>query len=80
MNSGITIKPMIPGIVSELEERDAAKFSLIPWPDFKVMNRLEKADVIAYFRIRMEIDAHTNDEMTRRREREAIRDRAKQRQ
>ena len=52
---------VFPGMVSEIEEREAATFGGYTWKEWKGLEHQEKVDGVAYFRIRRQIDMHQQD-------------------
>lgn len=80
MTTGISYGRVLPGLVSEFEEREAAAHSGYNWREWQAVSHDEKADAIAYCRLRRLVDMHSRDAVeadSRRRERAR---RARQRQ
>jgi hypothetical protein len=48
-------------MVSELEERDAARFNGYTWHDWRELFYADRADGVAYYRISRLIDMHRED-------------------
>lgn len=58
-------------MVSQYEEREAARHSLIPWPDWDALPHSERAGLIAYHRICVYIDLQKAEVSARHSERQA---------
>ena len=56
LKTGIEVDPKLPGMVSLYEEREAARHSLIPWPDWGDLPHSERVGLIAYHRVCIYID------------------------
>ena len=52
---------MIPGLVSEVEERDAAIANGYTWREWGDLSRNERIHNVAHYRLRRLIDAHVED-------------------
>lgn len=61
IETGITIGRLIPGMVPELEERNAAADFGVPWPAYQAMDRYEQVDLVAAFRLRRYIEQHGHE-------------------
>lgn len=63
----------MPGVVPEVEEREAARFNGYNWKDWQQLPQDERVDGVAYFRIRRQIGMHEQDaqekEISRKRRR-----------
>ena len=62
---GITTDRVIPGVVSEFEERQAARFANLSWPEYNErwpldthVGRWERAATIAFYRVDSLVAAH----------------------
>lgn len=63
------------GLVSELEEREAAVYVLLPWPAYTALPWHERAAAIAHYRTHILIEAHMHDASEREeRKKEAMRE------
>ena len=58
-------------MVSQYEEREAARHSLIPWPDWTELPHSERVGLIAYHRICVYIDLQKAEVSARHTERQA---------
>ena len=65
---------LLPGIVPELEERDAAAAFHVPWPDYQAMPRLERIDMVAAFRLIRYREMHGNEASRQHMKRQAALD------
>lgn len=52
---------MLPGMVPEIEEREAARFGGVPWADWERLPRVDRIDGVAHFRLSRLIDLHQSD-------------------
>jgi len=73
LNTGISYHPEMPGIVAEIEEREAARFSGYTWSEWKKLPRLDRVDNLAYFRLRRTMDHHQQEAAEQETERRAKR-------
>lgn len=79
IETGITFSRVIPELVSELEEREAAKALLWTWTEWSNLPRDERVDALAHYRLTRLIAAHENDALeSERRRRELLTRRANQ--
>ena len=51
----------MPDVVPEIEEREAARYNGYTWRDWQKLEREERVDGVAYFRIRHQIEIHQAD-------------------
>lgn len=58
-------------MVSRYEEHEAARFSLIPWPEWGGLPHAERANLIAYHRICIYVDLHKAEVSARHSEKQA---------
>ncbi len=56
--------PMV-GLISEIEEKDSARFNGYPWPQWKELTYDERVDGVAYFRLTRLIDMCKEDAVSR---------------
>ena len=52
---------MLPGMVPEIEEREAARFVGVPWAAWERLPRVDRADGVGHFRLSRLIDLHQSD-------------------
>ena len=69
MNHGLTVTPLVPGLVAEFEEREAARFAQLPWDDYLGLPRGERVLAVAHYRVKRDFDIHLNDAVARERRR-----------
>lgn len=62
-----------PGLVSDYEARDAAKFNLYNWTDWCSISSEERAICVAFFRISNAVEEHVQDAIDRSRPRQGRR-------
>ena len=77
LDTGITYRRPVPGIVPEIEEREAARFNGYTWKEWLDLPRQERVDGLAYFRIQKQIDMHRGDAQSKEQERQTRRARKK---
>lgn len=65
VQTGLTYRPPIPGIVPEMEEREAARFVLTTWTEWRALPRTERVAAVAHFRLSRLIDLHGHDAVQR---------------
>ena len=53
------------GLISEVEERDSARFNSVPWEQWQRMPYLERVDGVAYYRLTLIIDMSKEDAVSR---------------
>lgn len=73
MDTGIRYPPLIPGLVPEIEERDAAHFNGYTWLQWQQLGYWDKVDAVAYVRLRKLIDMHKEDAVSAESKRRARR-------
>ncbi len=61
LNTGITLERGFGGLVPEVEERQAARFSGFNWREWLELPVVERVDCVAYNRIRRAIEANEED-------------------
>lgn len=61
VNSGLVFEPVIPGLVPEIEEREACRFNGYTWHDWHDLPKEERVDAVAHFRLIKLIDMHQAD-------------------
>ena len=71
LDTGITYRRIVPNVVPEVEEREAARFSGYTWKDWQELPTQERVDGVAYFRLRRAIDMNQQDARDRDVERKA---------
>lgn len=77
IDTGITYQRTLPGLVPEIEERDAARFGGYTWKGWTRLARQERIDGLAYARICRQIELHGQDAQNREAERRVKRTRNK---
>ncbi len=71
MNTGIVYKATVPGLVPEIEVREAAVFGHYTWTGWQTLGWQERAGGIAHFRIHRAIEMHQNDAVAQEMKRQA---------
>ena len=71
LETGITYRQIVPGVVPEIEEREAARFSGYTWKDWRELPTQERVDGVAHFRLRRAIDMNRQDAQQKEAERKA---------
>ncbi len=70
MSTGILIGSQFAGTIPAYEEREAARFGLYNWTEWRLLNNDDKAMAVAHYRINGMISLHqqdaVNNEMERR--------------
>ncbi len=61
LETGITLQRGFGGIVSEVEEREAARFTGFNWKEWGELPVVDRIDCVAYHRIRRAIEANEED-------------------
>lgn len=59
--TGIEYKTRLPGLVSEFEEREAARFGHYNWTAWRQLSNEERAFVVAHYRTYHLVELHQND-------------------
>ena len=77
LDTGITYGRLLPNVVPEVEEREAARFNGYNWKEWQELSRQERVDGVAYFRIRRFIEMHQQDAQDRDMERRTRRAQAR---
>ncbi|KKK92609.1 hypothetical protein LCGC14_2701230 [marine sediment metagenome] len=65
VNTGIVYRPTVPGLVPEIEVREAAVFGHYTWTTWQTLGWQEHAEGVAHFRIHRAIEMHQNDAVAR---------------
>lgn len=65
MSTGIRFEPIIPGIVPEAEEREAAKHNGYTWRNWLELEHQERVDGVAWFRLTRLLELHSQEETSR---------------
>lgn len=73
IRTGVTLRGDVPGHVSEYEIREAARHSLIPWPHWLAMDRVEQLATLAYYRLHRMVEMFEADAIRRHQESESRR-------
>ncbi len=70
VQTGVRYNALIPGLVPEIEERDAARFNGSPWFDWRKQPYDERVTGVAYYRLSRIVEMHREEavstEMKRR--------------
>lgn len=70
VTTGILIGTQFAGTIPAYEEREAARFGLFNWTEWRLLNTDDKAMAVAHYRVHSMITLHqqdaVNDEMERR--------------
>lgn len=61
VETGIRYEGLLPGLVAEIEERDAAKNCGVSWVDYRDMEYVEQVKLIAYYRVSRIVDMHKDE-------------------
>lgn len=61
ISSGISFGRLLPRMVPEYEEREAARFGYYNWLQWQELAYQEKASVVAHYRLSRLIKMHEND-------------------
>ena len=73
MNTGIVYQPLVPGLVPEIEAREAAVFGLYTWRQWQQLDWQERVDGVAHFRVHRAIELHQNEAVARAMKKQAAR-------
>ena len=46
--------------MTEYEEREAAAFASVSWPEYLALDRLDRAGIVAHFRVHSMVESHRN--------------------
>lgn len=60
IQTGIEVTGPLAGVASEYDQREAARFSLISWPEYLALSRPEQTGLIAYHRAHRLVEAHSH--------------------
>lgn len=63
------------GLISEVEDRDSARFNGYSWHDWQLQTYQDRVDGVAYYRLRRLIDMHEEDAVSSEVERRSRRNR-----
>lgn len=61
MQTGVHYSALIPGLVPEIEERDAARFGGDTWAEWRKLPYDERVTGIAYYRLSRLIEMHKEE-------------------
>lgn len=75
MSTEIEVSAELAGTVGEYEQRETARFLGMPYPEWVKQDPDERARTIAYRRLNLMIEAHSNEAVSRHAEAEAKRSR-----
>lgn len=65
-SSGLQVHPIVPYLVPEFDEREAAAAAHIPWDRWDDMARDQRVGVVAWNRSRRLLEIHASDAMNSR--------------
>lgn len=57
----MTFERVLPGVIPEIDEREAAKYSGYTWREWLDLSRFERVDCFAAFTLHNLIDAHSHE-------------------
>jgi hypothetical protein len=66
---GLEIQPLLPGLVPELECREAAVYVHVPWSEWIELDARDRASAVAHYRTQLLIKAHIDDASSKAHER-----------
>lgn len=61
LDTGITFRAQIAGVVTEIEEREAARFNGYNWREWQGVPRDDRIDGVAHYRLARQIDMVRED-------------------
>ncbi len=61
VETGIRYEGLLPGLVAEIEERDAAKDCGVSWIQYRDMEYAEQVKLVAYYRVSRIVDMHKDE-------------------
>lgn len=61
METGLSFERVLPGVVPEIDERDAARYGGYAWREWLQLPRYERVDCFAAYTLHNLIDAHSNE-------------------
>ncbi len=67
--TGITYLSKLPGLVSEFEEREAARFGHYNWTAWQQLSYEDRAFGVAHYRMHYLVELHQNDAQSKELER-----------
>lgn len=65
------------GLIAEFEERQAAQFANTPWMQWVEISPLERAAIVAHYRMHYQVSLHSSDAVTKFQEAKRKREEAK---
>lgn len=71
MHTGVTYSSPMPGLVPEIEEREACRWNGYTWRQWEGLPRLERVNAVAHFRLANIIDLNQQDAVLKEQERRA---------
>lgn len=71
VQTGITFRQLIPGVIAPVEEREASLANGYTWKEWLQLSRGERAEGIAHYRIHRIIEMHGEDAVSKESERRA---------
>ena len=61
VQTGVRYSALVPGMVPEVEERDAARFNGDTWAEWRKLSYDERVTGVAYYRLSRIIEMHKED-------------------
>jgi hypothetical protein len=77
LDSGISLEAQLLGLVPELEAREAAVYTLIPWDQWVRLDSIARAYAVAHYRVHLSIQSHMHDAAEQKSKSDAARDKAR---
>ena len=73
VDTGIAYRPPMVGLISEMEERDSARFSGYEWKQWRELDYQQRVDGVAYYRLTRIISITQEDAVSTETERRSRR-------
>ena len=61
VQTGVRYSAILPGLIPEIEERDAARFGGYTWQQWRELPLVERVDGVAYYRMTRIVEIHKED-------------------
>lgn len=71
VQTGITYRTLLPGLVASVEERDAARHSGYTWNEWQDLDYRLRVDGVAYYRVTRQMEIHKEEAVSRAIDRKA---------
>lgn len=65
VQTGITYRMLIPGLVPNVEERDSAKHNGYTWKEWQELHYRERIDGVAYYRLTRQMEMHKEEAVSK---------------